>query len=547
MIFINMKKKFTPNQIQSIKSKILNEQYSMYPSFGMPGGDKNFDYDAANKELVKAFSDHDVNLVVSIAASIIPVIGPYLSAGIMGIDAYQYHKEGQDKMAGLMAIFAAIPLFGPSLRLAAAPLLAKMGGTSRKILARKIIAYQAGKKVTFTKAEKIILKDIASNPKLIQSQMRKEIARQSAKRSFGKTIAAGTGKFALETGKYMAIAEAWGALYAEMGIDVAKLQASLRPMLENIKRAVEMETRAPLQKLATPGMNAGVFSRLPKLEQIIREEYDIIKEKLEDANPKPKDYSTVKIPFTTTEDIELFRRHFKNRAGALGADVKKDYDRLQSKMTGADATLADKEFYAKHKDLVDRWWKAEKQKREEEEGGWDFSDLIPSAIWLSTFKSAMEFLSAFGGALSGLATVIMSFATWRLAKGKNAPATIKEAQAIGRFYRLIPRLTRGQIRKLLQKLGVRKAFTDVEINALKNKLQTQGQGLTRDALYKKIIQNRATSIGLFVRNPNNKNYTATLHSNLTNGELEKYGKYIDQYIELSEKYGNASWATKWFR
>jgi len=159
----------------------------------------------------------------------------------------------------------------------------------------------------------------------------------------------------------------------------------------------------------------------------------------------------------------------------------------------------------------------------------------------------MEFLTSIGGALSGLATTLMGFAVFRMGRGKNAPATVKEAQAIGRFYRILPRLTRGQIRKLLQKLGVKKAFTDAEINALKNKLQKQGQGLTREALYTQIIQNRATSIGLFVRNPNNMQLSAKLHSNLTPAELEKYGKYIDQYIVLTEKYGNATWATKWFR
>jgi len=540
MIFINMKKKFTPNQIQSIKSKILNEQYTPFPAYGTAGG--TIEYAKSVREL-----NHDVAMVMSIVTAFIPVVGPVISAGWMFLDAYQYHKEGQDEMAGLMAIFAAIPLFGPSLRLAAAPLLAKMGVANRKVLARKIIAYQAGKKVTFTKAEKIILKDIASNPKLIQSQMRKEIARQSAKRSLGKTIAAGTGKFALETGKYMAIAEAWGALYAEMGINVAKLQASLRPVLENIKRAVEMETRAPLQKLATPGMNAGAFSRLPKLEQIIREEYDIIKEKLEDAEPKPKDYSTVKIPFATTADIELFRSHFKNRAGALGADVKKDYDRLQSKMTGADATLADKEFYAKHKDLVDRWWKAEKQKRaeeEEEEGGWDFSDLISSAIWLGIFKSVMEFITSTAVQLSALIT---SLAFLKMAKGKNAPATIKEAQAIGRFYRLIPRLTRGQIRKLFRKLGVRKEFTDVELMKLQKGLQGSQQ-MYKSQLLATVVSKRQYAVEVFLKNPIKGGHAEyILRGWLTEAETKLYGKYIEQYIELTEKYGNASWATKWFR
>lgn len=542
MIFINMKKKFTSKQLQEIESKLLNEQYTPFPAYGTAGG--TIEYAKTAREL-----DHDVATVMSIVTAFVPVIGPYLSAGFMAMDAYQYHKEGNDQMAGLLAIFAAIPFFGSTLRLAAAPILARMAPASKKILARKIIAYQAGKKVTFTKAEQIVLKDIAGNPKLIQQQMRREAAKAAAKRRLSTQLALGGGKFGLEVGKYMAITEAWGALYAEMGIDVTKLQASLRPMLENIKRAVEMQTKAPMQQLATPGMNTGVFSRLPKLEQIIREEYHTIKEKIGDATPKPKDYSNVKVPFKSTEDLQSFRDHFKNRAAALGDDVKKDYDRLKSKMTGSSETLADKEFYSLHKSLVDRWWKSKQQQEEKEEGddpwiGW----LIDSSLWISIFKNILEFLTSAAGAASTLITTILGY---KLLKGGGAQGaaslTVKDAQAIGIFYRILPRLTRGQIRKILSELGIKKSFTDAEINALKNKLRQQGRGLTRNEVYKTIIEERATSIALFVRNPTSKERIASLHSVLTSAEIEQYSKYINQYIQLTDKYGNASWATKWFR
>lgn len=549
MIFINMKKKFTSKQLQEIESKLLNEQYMPYPGYGTAKG--TIEYAKTIKEL-----DHDVAMIMSIVSAFIPIVGPAISAGWMALDAAQYHKEGNDQMAGLMLLFAALPGFGAGARLAAGPILAKMGLVSRRKLAQKIIAHQAGKEVAFTKAEKIVLHDISSNPKLIEQEMRREAARQTAKKSLTKKAGTALLKGSAQFAKYQAIAEAWFALYGEIGLDVAKMQASLRPMLENIKRAVQMEMRPELTKAATPGMNTGIFSRLPKFEQIVREEYQAIKEGIEDDDAKTpkKDYSKVQVPFISTADLERYRQHFAKRASALGADVKKDYDRLKSKMTGASTTNADKEFYSLHKSLVDRWWNAElvrAEKEREESGAMDWAYWIQWGTWSSMMWKVFGWI---GDNWKAIATILTAIGLYRRARnnrgggrtGSVSVASIGEAKAISKFFSILPRLKRGQIKKLLEQLGADTTkLTTEELEALTRKIRGS-EDLFRRQLEEIVMKNRLQAVHELI-NTSDPRFASILRGWLTPAEHKAYNKYIEEYIRLTKKYGNATWATKWFR
>lgn len=519
-----------------------------FPAYGTARG--TIEYAKSAREI-----NHDVAMVMSIVSAFVPVIGPALSAGWMAMDAYQYHKEGDDQMAGLMAIFAALPGIGSLAKLAAGPILAKMGVASRKILARKIIAHQAGKKVTFTKAEQAVLNDIAGNPKLIQREMQKEIAKQTGKKSLAKQVGKVVTRGGVDLAKFTAITVAWNQLYAEMNIDVANMESKLQPILKKIKKAVESESNSELAKTATPGMNTGVFSRLPKLEQIIREEYLILKEGLGDAtteNPKPSttDYSKVKVPFVSTIDLQNFRDYFAKRS-QQEPKYAKDYNRLKSKMRGADVTTADQEFYSLHKKAVDLWWsKKQKQKTEEQEESWwpDMSTIAKWAIWSSVLETIFEFLKSAGGAITGIAGIVTSLAFWRMSKQKNVPAiaNVAEAQKLRWFYRIIPKITRSQLKKLMKSLGKEtSALTDESLDKLVNKIR-QTQPLMRAELEKQVILNRLNASRMFLNNPSEGSYKI-LFSWLTDSEKKAYGQYIDKFLELSEKRGNAGWATRWFR
>ena len=60
----------------------------------------------------EALDSHTGNLILGILTSFIPVVGPFISAGIGLIDAKKYYDEGDKKTAGLMVMFSSLPGLG---------------------------------------------------------------------------------------------------------------------------------------------------------------------------------------------------------------------------------------------------------------------------------------------------------------------------------------------------------------------------------------------------------------------------------------------------
>lgn len=131
---------------------------------------------------------HEINLVLSTAAVFIPYIGPALSAGINLWDAKIYYDEKDYKTAGLVTMFAAIPVIGSiSSKI---PGVKKLGVKGMTNLAKKF----ASKSNNLTKLENEVLDGILKNSEMVAKETKsyserlKKFLKKSPKRVV-KTIA----------------------------------------------------------------------------------------------------------------------------------------------------------------------------------------------------------------------------------------------------------------------------------------------------------------------------------------------------------------------
>jgi hypothetical protein len=119
----------------------------------------------ANSAVEWLKNPHNVNNLLQIGTAFIPLIGPFISAGIGLADAAMYYKEGDTKTAGLMGVFAAIPGVGG---LAGKLGLNKWGAKALGEIGKKI---SLGLKLT--PAESQVASRVAQYRQLIQSEMTK--------------------------------------------------------------------------------------------------------------------------------------------------------------------------------------------------------------------------------------------------------------------------------------------------------------------------------------------------------------------------------------
>jgi hypothetical protein len=102
--------------------------------------------------------DHNISTIFQIASAFIPVVGPFISAGIGLLDAAQYYKEGDKTSASLTAIFSMIPFIGKI------PGVKELGNKGMSALASKL---SKGVK-TFSPAEIKVLNAIKQNESIIK-------------------------------------------------------------------------------------------------------------------------------------------------------------------------------------------------------------------------------------------------------------------------------------------------------------------------------------------------------------------------------------------
>lgn len=118
-------------------------------------------------EYIHSIDPHTLAMVLGIGSAFIPVIGPFISAGIGLADAALYYKQGDSESAGLVAAFSMIPFAGKIL--SKIPGVKELGSKGMALLASKL---SSGAK-NLTKAETEIANAISKYTPQIQEELSK--------------------------------------------------------------------------------------------------------------------------------------------------------------------------------------------------------------------------------------------------------------------------------------------------------------------------------------------------------------------------------------
>lgn len=161
--------------INRIKQIMLIEQPI---GLGPVGG-----YDYQKPESVKksfeltGLNPHTITLIAGIATAFIPVVGPFISAGIGLADAAMYYKEGDKKTAGMVGMFTLLPVIGPIV--SKIPGIKQLGTKGMVLLAKKI---STGSKIT-DPTEVAIVNGLAKNKELVKNSVNTHVKTLSQKTS----------------------------------------------------------------------------------------------------------------------------------------------------------------------------------------------------------------------------------------------------------------------------------------------------------------------------------------------------------------------------
>jgi len=117
----------------------------------------------------KTFTGHQVATILQIGTAFIPVVGPFISAGIGFLEAKAYWDEGNKQEATLVAIFSSLPLIGSVVM--KIPGVKELGQKGMAALASKISKF--GEKIKPTKVEQEVIQGIGQNEELIKSEIKK--------------------------------------------------------------------------------------------------------------------------------------------------------------------------------------------------------------------------------------------------------------------------------------------------------------------------------------------------------------------------------------
>jgi hypothetical protein len=127
-----------------------------------------------------AYSNHTFLSILQIGTAFIPLIGTFLSAGIGLADAAKYLEEGDEKTAGLIALFSIIPGIGG--------LAAKLGLGPVSVKLMSSIAKKISSGTKLTAGELQIANNVTKNGKLIQSEVQKFAKNIGVKQTAGKQV-----------------------------------------------------------------------------------------------------------------------------------------------------------------------------------------------------------------------------------------------------------------------------------------------------------------------------------------------------------------------
>jgi hypothetical protein len=148
-----------------MKILITESQYRSIVEHSMAGWSQGLTPKQVNdtvKGWDKGLNNHALNNILQIGTAFIPVVGPFISAGIGLLDAAKYHKEGKKTEAGIVALFSILPGLAIVKKM---PGITQLGEKGMVSLGNKIINKQA-----LTKVEQSIVNFISNNQPLIKSE-----------------------------------------------------------------------------------------------------------------------------------------------------------------------------------------------------------------------------------------------------------------------------------------------------------------------------------------------------------------------------------------
>jgi hypothetical protein len=148
------------------------------------------DYETVNKTINTASSlmkvdPHTAAMIFGIASAFIPVVGPFIAAGIGLADAALYYKEGDTKSAGMSALFSIIPGVGPIV--SKIPGIKQLGVKGMSLLASKI---SKGVKIT-DPLEISVVNAIGKNKEFVQGAVNnhvKALSQQAAAKTTSSSV-----------------------------------------------------------------------------------------------------------------------------------------------------------------------------------------------------------------------------------------------------------------------------------------------------------------------------------------------------------------------
>jgi len=143
---------------------------------------------------VQSIDPNTVLMVAQMASAFIPVVGPFISAGIGIYDAAIYYQKGDPKTAGMVLMFSLLP--GVGSLVGKIPFVKQLGAKGMAALAVKVAKGGAN----LTKAETQVVNGISKNLPLIKQELNSQIKTLSTQAA-AKPVSSKVKNYLLKVGK----------------------------------------------------------------------------------------------------------------------------------------------------------------------------------------------------------------------------------------------------------------------------------------------------------------------------------------------------------
>jgi hypothetical protein len=157
--------------IEQPESRFGPEQYMNYAErrdfqSGNPGKAADALVSGSKKqmEFIHSIDPHTLMTIFAIGTAFIPLVGPFISAGIGMVDAAVYYKEGDTKTAGITAALSMLPFIGSVV--SKIPGVKQLGAKGMAALASKL-----SKGTKLTQVELDVANAVGANDALIKQEL----------------------------------------------------------------------------------------------------------------------------------------------------------------------------------------------------------------------------------------------------------------------------------------------------------------------------------------------------------------------------------------